>query len=326
MVLDLGFLGDTVHLFPALWMIREAYPRAELHVIVAEHVVSLMECAPWVDCVWGYPRFPKHASLAENIRTVRRLREKRFDVVINLNGSDRSSWLTWLSGAKERLGRLPVDGGPRFWRSLFTEIVEYPFLEEPAYVQKWHCLRKAGFPGQQPDFHAEIASKHLQAAGVNSADAGTFFHLSPFTKTDDKELPLGKAVELIESLQEQFPEKRLAISCAPDEGERRKMEALLGRLKRKPWRIFPGNLNLVQLGGLIQQSSLHLGGDTGTLHLALMTGTPTVSWFRTAEKMEAWIPAGPKHRTLVGTGMGPDSLHAVVITDLLHAVKSVVSR
>jgi hypothetical protein len=27
MVPDLGFLGDTVHLLPALWMVRQAYKR-----------------------------------------------------------------------------------------------------------------------------------------------------------------------------------------------------------------------------------------------------------------------------------------------------------
>jgi ADP-heptose:LPS heptosyltransferase len=73
---------------------------------------------------------------------------------------------------------------------------------------------------------------------------------------------------------------------------------------------------------LIQQSACHLSGDTGTLHLALMTGTPTVSWFRTAEKMEAWIPSGPKHRALLGTGMETDSLKAITIADLMQAVKA----
>src|ERR1041384_4542756 len=107
LVPDLGFLGDTVHLFPALWTIRQAYPEAKLHVIVAAHITSLMECVPWVDCVWGYSLFPKHASLAENIRTVRRLRREKFDLVINLNGSDRSTCLKFLSGPKERLGGVP---------------------------------------------------------------------------------------------------------------------------------------------------------------------------------------------------------------------------
>ena len=67
MVLDLGFLGDTVHLLPALWMVRQAYPQAELHCAVAEHVTSLMECVPWVNRVWGYMRYPRHATLRENL-------------------------------------------------------------------------------------------------------------------------------------------------------------------------------------------------------------------------------------------------------------------
>ena len=326
LVPDLGFLGDTVHLLPALWMVRQAYPQAELHLMVAQHVMSLMDCLPWVDCVWGYSRFPEHASLAENLQVVRRLRKARFDVAINLNGSDRSSWLTWLSGANERLGRLPVDGGPLFWRSLFTEVVENPFFEEPAYLQKWHCLRKAGFPGKQAEFHLEFAAKDLQSTGLNLADARTFFHISPFTKTDEKELPLNTTANLIDALQDQFPLKRLAISCAPDIAERQKMQALLAKLKRKPWRVLPGSLTFTQLAGLIQQSALHLSGDTGTLHLALMAGVPTVSWFRTAEGMKAWIPAGAKHRTLLGTGAGCEGLKGLAVADVLEAVKALMGQ
>ena len=112
MVLDLGFLGDTVHLLPALWMVRQAYPQAELHVAVSTHVTSLMDCVPWINRTWGYMRFPRHATLRENFQMVAALRREKFDVLINLNGSDRSSWLTFLSGARERLGRVPDDGGP----------------------------------------------------------------------------------------------------------------------------------------------------------------------------------------------------------------------
>ena len=68
MVLDLGFLGDTVHLLPVLWMVRQAYPQAELHVTVSTHITSLMDCVPWVNRVWGYMRYPRHATLRENFQ------------------------------------------------------------------------------------------------------------------------------------------------------------------------------------------------------------------------------------------------------------------
>ena len=325
LVLDLGFLGDTVHLLPALWVVRQAYPKAELHVIVGAHVTSLIECVPWVNGNWGYSRFPKHATLGENLETVRRLRKQRYDVVINLNGSDRSSWLTLLSGARERLGRVPQDGGPPLWRRLFTEVVAHPFSDEPAYLQKCHCLRKVGFPGDQAEFHVQISSKHLQGARLTPADVRTFFHLSPFTTDDDKELRVEKMAELIDAVQEGFPDKKLAISCAPNERERRKMDSLMSKVRRRPWRLHAGDLSLVELAALIGQSALHLSGDTGTLHLALMTGVATVAWFRTAQGMKAWIPEGPRHRTLLGNGPGPDSFRGISVADALEAIKNVTA-
>ena len=200
MVLDLGFLGDTVHLLPALWMVRQAYPQAELHVAVSSQVTSVMECVPWVNRVWGYMRYPRHATLRENLQMVSGLRREKFDALINLNGSDRSSWLTFFSGARERLGRMPGGGGPPFWKQMFTAHISHPFGGEPVYLQRCRCLEKAGFPFTQPEFHVEIKPTHLAAAGISPADTGMYFHLSPFTTEDRKELRPEQLTELIQAL------------------------------------------------------------------------------------------------------------------------------
>lgn len=321
LVLDLGFLGDTVHLLPALWMVRQAYPQAELHAAVSDHITSLMACFPWVDRAWGYPRFPKHATLRQNIQMVGRMRKERFDLVINLNGSDRSSWLTFLSGAPARLGRRPKDGGPPFWKRMFTDFVQYNSTTEPVYLQKCRCLEQAGFPFTQPEFHSQIDPAHLQAAGIAMADTGTYFHLSPFTTADKKELPPQQLAEVIEALASRFPEKRWVLSSAPTDRERQKMESLLARLPRKPWRVFAGDLNLVQLAAVIQRSAVHLCGDTGTLHLALMTEAPSVAWFRPGPGSRAWIPVGERHRTVLGTEEPEEgALRGVETSEIVRAV------
>jgi len=327
MVLDLGFLGDTVQTLPALWLVRQAYPDAELHFAVEQNVTSLLECASWVDRVWGYPRFPKHATLRQNLAMVARLRREKFDVLINLNGSDRSSWLTFFSGAGERLGRLPRDGGPIFWRQMFTEIVEHSSLAEPSYVQKCHCLEKAGFPFTRAEFHVETKPVHLQAAGIIPEDAGTYFHLSPFTTADNKELPPEQLLELIGKLESRFPGKRLVLSSAPTEREGKKMEKLLAGLTRKPWKVFAGELTLVQLAAVIQHCALHLCGDTGTLHLALMTGAAAVSWFRPNPGMRMWIPVGGQYRTIAGTSSPEEKyLNGIQTAELVESVFSVLEN
>jgi len=318
MVLDLGFLGDTVHLLPALWLVRQAYPQAALHVTVAEHITSLLECTPWVDRVWGYMRYPRHATLRENIRMVARLRRERFDVVINLNGSDRSSWLTFLSGAPARLGRKPDDGGPPFWNRMFTAHVSHPFTGEPVYLQRCRCLQKAGFPFAAPEFHARVDPAGLQAADISPSD--TYFHLSPFTTAESKELPPGQLVELIAALGAKFPGTKLAVSCAPTPRERDKLDQLLALLPERPWRVFAGNLNLTQLAAVIQHSRVHFCGDTGPFHLAVMTNTPTVAWFWPNPGMRQWLPEGDQFRVLVGANEpGARYLGRIATSDLLAA-------
>ena len=306
MVLDQGFLGDTVHLLPALRMVRQAYPQAELHVIVASHITSLMDCAPWVDKTWGYMRFPRHATWRENFQIVRALRREKFDVLINLNGSDRSSWLSFFSGARERLGRRPDDGGPLFWRQMFTAHVQYPVNLDPMYLQRCRCLEKAGFPSAPPEFHVEISPARLRAADIEAADTGHYFHVSPFTTADRKELPPAQLVQLITTLGENFPGKKIALSCAPTERERRKMNELLALLPQKPWRVFAGNLTLPQFAAVIRHSALHLSGDTGPMHLAAMTRTPAIVWFWPNPGRNQWIPIGPQYRVFFG-GQEPGS-------------------
>jgi hypothetical protein len=326
MVLDLGFLGDTVHLLPALWMVRQAYPQAELHVAVSSHITSLMECVPWVNKTWGYMRYPRHATLLENFQIIRRLRREKFDVVINLNGSDRSSWLTFFSGAKERLGRTPDDGGPPFWKWMFTARVQHPFKPDPIHLQRCRCLEQAGFPSTPPEFHAEINPANLAAAGLTEADSGSYFHLSPFTTADHKELSPEQLTRFISALQTAFPDKHLVLSCAPTQREQRKMTELVALLHRKPWHVFAGTLTLTQLAAVIRHCALHICGDTGTLHLAAMTNTPAVAWFWPNPSLQQWLPIGNQYRVIVGTNP-PNApfLQAVDNSVVIAAVQSVLA-
>lgn len=326
MVLDLGMLGDTVHLLPALWLVRQSYPAAKLHLSVAAHVTSLFECIPWVDKVWGYPRYPQHATLRENAAMIRGLRREGFDALINLNGSDRSSWLSFFSGAQERLGRRPGDGGPWFWTKLFTAYVQYSSPSEPLYIQRCRCLEQAGFPVLIPEFQPRLTPAHLAATGITPADAGTYLHLSPFTTTKRKELPPDQFIQLVAGLAEQHPGRRFVFSCAPIDKERTRLAELLPRLPVKPWLVFPGNLRLAQLAAVIQHSRLHASGDTGPLHLAVMTQAPSISWFFNYPGLHEWLPVGNRHQSVIGTApVGENFLPDIDTNALLAAAQSVLA-
>jgi ADP-heptose:LPS heptosyltransferase len=299
LVLDLGFLGDTIHLIPALWMIKQNYPKVKLHVAVDSNVMSLLGCFPWVDKTWGYTRYPKHATLSESISFVRGIRREKYDVIINLNGSDRSGWLGLFSGASNRLGRLTSRGKRKTTDIFFTDYIDYPYDLEPIYIQRCRCLEKAGLQYTSPEFHCEVRPEFLDGTGINEKDAKQYFHISPFTTADRKELPLDVMVDLINQLNDKCKSKKIVLSCAPNDRELRKMSELLSRLSFRPWYVYSGNLNLFQLVAVIKHSILHLSGDTGPMHIAVMTETPSISWFQPTVSKD-WIPQNDKNKILFG--------------------------
>jgi len=296
LVLDLGFLGDTIHLIPALYVIRQALPEAKLEVMVAEHIKSILAVCPWLDGVRGYPRFPKGPRWHQDFGRVSALREAKFDAVINLNSTNRASILTRLSGAPLRLGAL-LPKVPMFWPWCFTHVAPLRLDNKPVYLQHLDTLTAAGFPpvGSGHEFPITIPDAVRQSVDARLGKAPSYVHVSPFTTLDEKELPVSELAGCLNAAYAARPDLALVISTAPNQRERDKLTALRPLLKFKPWRIFAGDLSLVELTEVIRRAQAHLGGDSGALHVALMAGTPTLSWWRDYPGRVAWQPTGPGH-------------------------------
>jgi ADP-heptose:LPS heptosyltransferase len=194
------------------------------------------------------------------------------------------------------------------------------------YLQRCRCLEKAGFPLSRPEFHTEVRPEHLRAAEISESGKGSYFHISPFTTADYKELSPAQLAELIAALAAQFPGKRLALSCAPTPRELAKMEQLLGLLPHKPWRVFAGNLNLIQVAAVIKNSAIHFCGDTGTLHLAVMTQTPVVAWFWPNPGIKEWVSTGEKCQVIVSSNPPDTTFLRDIATDaLVQGAKAVLN-
>jgi ADP-heptose:LPS heptosyltransferase len=326
LVMELAGLGDNVHLLPALWLVRQQWPDAELHLMVNAHVAGLFKLTPWVDRLWAYPSSPK-PGFAGGLKWSGNLRREHFDCVVNTTGSDRSSLITWTTGASVRLGRRPADGGPPGWSALFTHVMQHPHYERPMYLQKFDCLRDAGFgkPGDKPEFHVTIDPGLRRAAQIEPDDEGRYIHVSPFTTADERELPPVQVAELVSALRVLHPDLRIVVSCAANQRERAKLDTLLDLLHEPPWRVHAGTLGVDGLAAVIEKSALSLSGDTGSLHLAMMTRAPAVAWFRTHKGEREWIPEGPQYRVLISEGGARDCLHGIDTDALLKACGEVLA-
>jgi len=326
LVMEVAGLGDNVHLLPALWLARRAWPDAQLHVCAAQGTSELFRLTPWVDRVWSYPWNPR-PGLGAHLAFGRQLRNERYDLVVNFSGSDRTTLLARQTGAPERWGRRPHDGGMAGFGWFYTRVLEHPFYAEPMFRQKWRCLRDQGLPaGEAPEFHVTIPAELRRRAGIEPADEGRYIHVSPFTTADRRELSPAQLGELIAGLQREFPQHRLVVSCAPTGRERGKLARLLAGLATPPWKVFAGTLDIPALAAVLERAALNLCGDTGSLHLSLMTGTPAVAWFRkhVRDAEREWIPPGSRYRVLVSDQGSDAALAGIDTAALLGAARELI--
>ena len=313
-------LGDSIHLLPALKLLRDNYPEAQLNVIAGPQSF-FRSVAPWIDV----PRRPLARRPLDNLDLIRELRADRMDAVFVFSGHNRASMLANLIGARRRVGRRTDHNKPWWWQPLlYTRTVDYPWHQEPMFLQHWQMLKRCGLHGDTPEYGAQVNPDWLLQCGLEAQDRKTYVHVSPYYSFAGKELVREQYIELLTALHREYG--RVVLSCGPAERERTLLQALVPLLPFQPWRVFPGTLTVDQYLGLIDGARLHLSGDSGGLHVARMVGTPSVSWYRRRWDYLNWVP-GPTetaHRVIFTEDTSEDACRGIATADLLGAARELL--
>lgn len=90
LVIKLSALGDFVQAMGPFAAIRAQHPGARITLLTTKPFVELAECSPYFDEVWFDTR-PKPWEVAALLRLRKLLRTVKFDMVYDLQTSDRSS-------------------------------------------------------------------------------------------------------------------------------------------------------------------------------------------------------------------------------------------
>lgn len=322
LVIELLGLGDNVHLLPALYRLRAALPEAQLHVMARAHVADLFVVAPWVDRVWRYPVIPREPSVAEHLKLVRELRQERFDLVINTSSNDRSGWLTRLTDAPRRVGRVPRKGRRLHWRLMHNYEIEAPYWDRPTWRQKLDAFDNAGIPpAEGPAFRVQRPALERVDARVQALDGRDYVHVNPFASQDRRGLPDAETAAMLNGIHALDPGRAIVVSLGPAEREQRKWREVVKHLAFTPAALFPGNLDTVSFLRLVSGARLHVGPDSGGVHVARMFGVPTVSWIRSHSGTLEWIADEPGSHAFVSCLDGPTGVEDLRGAEFAAAVQ-----
>ncbi len=101
LVMNLNQIGAVVLSLPVFAALRRAFPKAFIATFVRESMIPLLEGNPYIDAIIGWE---KRWSLKRKWQAVKALRSLQCEVALNLSHSFERCLLTWLSGARQRIG------------------------------------------------------------------------------------------------------------------------------------------------------------------------------------------------------------------------------
>ncbi|HXD00609.1 MAG TPA: glycosyltransferase family 9 protein, partial [Verrucomicrobiae bacterium] len=292
---DLGFLGDTIHLVPALWEIKDHYPGAELQVVTSPLGCEVLRMVNCVNRARPFPLGPPSPKWWEHWGLLRTLRRERFDVAFNFSGADRSVLVTAVLGAKQSA----VYQGTRthFWqRWLIKHWIPRDTVTTPVYEARRQMLARCGFNLKPARFDLQPPEED-RAWAREKIPAGAV-HLSLSASFALKEWPLKNSVALARRLLAEYLERKLVTSAAPNPREQGRLEQFEREVADPRLLALKENLNVTRLAAMLERCAAHVGPDSGVLHLAAALNLPTVAIFRRYADMANWLPQGPGHAHL----------------------------
>jgi len=294
-VVDFGFLGDSVHMVPALWEIKRNYPVAQLHTLSAELGAEVLKLAPCVDVACGFPLGAKSPPWWRGLGLLQKLRREKFDLAINFSGADRTIFVTAYTGAKWRVAQ--QGSRNHFWAKwLIPHWVPRQQNDVIVSEQRRRMLATLGMSLQPPRFDLSIPESAKTWASNNIPQRAIHFSINASSFV--KEWPVENWIQLANKVLNADPYSNIVVTASPRQREQERLRAFAEGIQSKRVATIT-SVTIPQLAALLQRCILQIGGDSGVTHLAAAVGTSTFSFLRDYPAIKDWMLTGENHRRIV---------------------------
>lgn len=308
-------IGDVLLTTPAIRALRRRYPEATLIYLVEELAAPVILANPHVTETIIIRHRKGWRRLAEDWSLARRLRARRIDVAIDMHGGPRSSWLTFASRARMRVG---YDVSGRRW--MYTHVVPRPrgYAPRHSVLNQWDLLAPVDAAFAEPpdperdrlemrvdDRARSVIAARLAGLGVGADDEVVVIHAG--AGNEFRRWPETSFAEVAASLAGE--NGRRAVVVIGSVSEAPTVEDVVARARSaggdRATRIAAAaGWALPELRALMERAALFVGGDSGPMHVAAASDVPIVAVFGPTLPVH-WAPWRPARLPFVAIEPGP---------------------
>ncbi len=265
---------------PSVRALKKRYPEARLSFLSEPLSAKVLQGNPYIDEI--IIRDPKEGFL-EPVKTIARVRAKKFDLVVDFLANPRTSLLTRLSGARCTIS---FAGGRR---SGFYKVAVQP---EGIFAasRKLSLLKPLGIEGESADLEMAVPERakdyiHEWLEGAGLGARGPVVCHEPFPKWPVLTYPAEYHARLAAWMTERW-NASVIICWGP--GREDEARELIGK-SQAPLLLAP-RTDLHELAALYSRADLWVGTDGGPRHIAAARGLPTFAVM--GPTGDAWTPIG----------------------------------
>lgn len=273
-----GSIGDVTRALPLVNRVRAGYPRARIVWAVEQAAFPLVEHHAAVDEIVVFDRRRWWLS---SYPFLRRIREQRFDLVLDLQRHFKSGLISRWSGAPLRLGFHRRDAKEGNW--LFNN--RYIPASGDGISKLEHYLKFAELLGIDPyPVEYGLSMTPREEAKVEKIVEPVGRHFAAFfvgSSWESKRWFPAATARCAAEVRRRYGLGIVVLGGKKDVSFAREMESL-GELK---FANCAGQTSLRESIGILSRAAVAVGPDTGLMHLSAAVGTPVVSlWGATAPK------------------------------------------
>ncbi len=329
LLIQLKRIGDLIQTVPAVAAVRHNFPDAHIALIAAHGSRELLPAIPGLD------RTLTTRGRASDLAKWFAVGAAKFDYCFDFSRTDRSAFLSLLSGAGSRVTYDTARREP------VRQLSYNQFI--PSQVRTVHTvdhhlalLAPLGVHDVSREIHLELPAWATEKAAQIAFAHGLeddFVVLHPGSARAEKFWVASRWAEVVD----QFPGKALPrfVLTGGSSAMEQKHIAEIKAQARHPILDLSGQIDLLTAAALLARARLLVTIDSAPMHLAAALGTPQVALFGPTNPFH-WRPRSSPAVILQGNGSGgvveftpkqtPATMKEISTSQVIDAMQSLLSQ
>ena len=298
LIIRLSALGDTIHTLPLAYALRQQYPDCQIDWIVEDKAQKFVVNNPLLNNVYVLNKksSSKLQFLCEFIRIIKKIRNEKYDIVIDTQQLLKSAVIMGLSGGKRKI---MLDGGREFSFLFANEIIKtgrkpfdinYHVVNRNLDIAKYLDCTNQEAKFIIPDFSFEY-SQNIKDIIENLDKTKKTIVLAPATTWENKHWNVNGWVDIINEFKEECN-----IIIKASEKEKVLTDKILSFVLKSDNIInLTGKTSLADLVYIYKNVNLVVSPDSGSTHIAWAAEKAYVITLFFATSAKRTAPFGNKY-------------------------------